>query len=335
MYELFPIILIILILFLILNRCRKKQIICRISHMSPAEKCNLLNRLAEPFGFCYDIKQDVFSTRIDAWQKTFGYGRMYDLAAPSMNMVLDTEPVYFNYQKKTWLIQFWKGQYGITAGAEAGIYHADSIVPPMLRGQTLFQAAEESEMLPMRIRLLSCGKQLFCFSKVHWWLTGFLIGKWFSPSDLTAEYTITFPDPEMCGAFLTSLTGLGYNWYEIDLEGTTLRFTFSAPRSPNAPICPDWRRNCSLWIDRLFCKIYRKLTRPFSDTADRLLYLYYYLPYIFRRTICPRTFTKRDHKKHRSEKNTSQIRTFPKNTSGKNLYKNCADERHTSTYDRR
>ena len=261
MYELFFILFIFLILLCILNYCRKKRIIHRVSNMSLAEKCELLNQLAEPFGFCYDLEQDIFSTRTDAWQKSFGYGKLYDLAAPSMNMVLDTEPVYFNYQKKTWLIQFWKGQYGITAGAEAGIYHADSIVPPMLRGQTLFHAAEDTEMLPMRIRLLSRDEQLFCFARLHWWLTGFLIGTWISPADLTAEYTITFPDSEMCGSFLTSLTELGYRWYEIQLEGNTLRFVFSSPKSPADP---DWRRSYALLIDRLFCKIYRKLTSPFS-----------------------------------------------------------------------
>lgn len=294
MYELFFILFIFLILLCILNYCRKKRIIHRVSNMSLAEKCELLNQLAEPFGFCYDLEQDIFSTRTDAWQKSFGYGKLYDLAAPSMNMVLDTEPVYFNYQKKTWLIQFWKGQYGITAGAEAGIYHADSIMPPMLRGQTLFHAAEDTEMLPMRIRLLSRDEQLFCFARLHWWLTGFLIGTWISPADLTAEYTITFPDSEMCGSFLTSLTELGYRWYEIQLEGNTLRFMFSSPKSPADP---DWRRSYALLIDRLFCKIYRKLTSPFSATADRLLYLYYYLPYAFRKTICPRTFQKHVRKK--------------------------------------
>lgn len=302
MYDFFFIFLIILILFFILNYCRKKKIICRISNMPPAEKCALLNRLAEPFGFCYDPGQDVFSTRTDAWQRSFGYGKLYDLAAPSMNMVLDTEPVYFNYQKKTWLIQFWKGQYGITAGAEIGIYHADSVIPPMLRGQTLFQAADTEEMLPMHIRLLFCGRQLFCFAKKHWWLTGFLIGKWISPSNLTAEYTITFPDFEMCDSFLASLIGLGYNRYEIELEGTTLRFAFSAPKSPESAADSDWLRKCRLWINRLFCGIYRKLTSPFSSTADRLLYLYYYLPYAFRRTICPRTFKKSAWKKHTAPK---------------------------------
>ncbi len=298
MYDFFFIIFIILIVFLILNYCRKRRIICRIFHMCQSEKCDFLNQLAEPFGFCYDPGQDVFSTRTDAWQKSFGYGKLYDLAAPSMNMILDTEPIYFNYQKKTWLIQFWKGQYGITAGAEVGIYHADSIIPPILRGQTLFQAAEETEMLPMRIQLLSCGEPLFCFAKIHWWLTGFLIGKWISPSDLTAKYTITFPDSEMRDSFLTSLTGLGYSRHEIELDGTTLRFVFSSPKSPESSTNFDWRRCFGLWIDRLFCRIYQKLTSPFSSTADRLLYLYYYLPYAFK-FITAHTLAIRRYSHHR------------------------------------
>lgn len=302
MYEFIFIILLLLLLILILNYCRKKQIIYRVSHMPLTEKYILLNQLAEPFGFCYDIEQDVFSTRTDAWQRSFGYGKLYDLAAPSMNMVLDTEPVYFNYRKKTWLIQFWKGQYGITAGAEVGIYHADSVIPPALRGQTLFQAVKDEEMMPLRIRLLSRGEPLFCFAKIHWWMTGFLIGKWIAPADLTAQYTITFPDSEMCNAFLTSLIELGYGWNEIDLEGTTLRFTFSAPKLPESNVNFDWQQSCALWIDRLFCMIYLKLTNPFSDTAERLLYLYYYLPYAFRRTICPRSFKKQTWKKYTSSR---------------------------------
>ena len=102
MYELFFILFIFLILLCILNYCRKKRIIHRVSNMSLAEKCELLNQLAEPFGFCYDLEQDIFSTRTDAWQKSFGYGKLYDLAAPSMNMVLDTEPVYSVLERPVW-----------------------------------------------------------------------------------------------------------------------------------------------------------------------------------------------------------------------------------------
>lgn len=82
------------------------------------------------------------------------------------------------------------------------------MIAPALRSQTLFQAAEEAEMLPMRIRLISDGEQLFCFTKVHWWLTGFLIGRWIAPSDLTAEYTITFPDTKCVTLFSPGLSNL-------------------------------------------------------------------------------------------------------------------------------
>lgn len=298
MYILFPSVLLILILFFLINQHRKKKIICRVSGMSCYEKCCLLNLLAEPFGFCYDTGQDIFTTRTDAWQKSFGYGSIYDRAALSMNMIFDTEPVYFNYQKKTWLIQFWKGQYGINTGAEAGVYHADTTVPPALRGQTLFHAAEETEMLPIRIQLSSNGHRLFCYAARHWWLTGFVMGWWCDPSDLTAEITITFPDLEMRDSFLRSLTALGYQSRDFYAEDTTVRILFSEPKSCAAPSGTGWRKRYTLWKTRVFCKLFTKITSPFCCTVDRLLYLYYYLPFAFRRTICLRTYKKHG-RKHR------------------------------------
>lgn len=290
MYFLFPAVFVILILFLVIDHRKKQKIICRISNMSCCEKACLLNLLAEPFGFSYDSTQDIFTSRTDAWQKSFGYGKIYDHAAPSMNMVFDAEPVYFNYQKKTWLIQFWKGQYGINTGAEAGVYHADSIIPPALRSQTLFRAAEEEEMLPMQIRLFSGEETLFCCSGPHWWLTGFDTGRWTPPSGLEMEVSITFPDAEMCSSFLRSLTKLGYKWQEICLWDTTVRFLFTAPKS--VPSGAGWRSAYALWKNRIFCRFYQKITAPFCCTADRLLYLYYYLPFAFRKTICPHKFKK-------------------------------------------
>ena len=35
-----------------------------------------------------------------------------------VGMVFETLPVYFDYAGKTWLIQIWKGQYGICTGCE-------------------------------------------------------------------------------------------------------------------------------------------------------------------------------------------------------------------------
>lgn len=74
-------------------------------------------------GFDYDSKKDAFYSTKDAWQKNFGYCHLYDVLAPEFRMIIDTEPIRFNYNNKNWLIAFWKGQYGIVTGAEIGIYN--------------------------------------------------------------------------------------------------------------------------------------------------------------------------------------------------------------------
>ena len=70
------------------------------------------------------------------------------LMAPRFQMVFDSLPVYFNYRGRTWLIEFWKGQYGINAGGEIGIYHCDRLLSESEYRNAHFKAAGEEEMLP-------------------------------------------------------------------------------------------------------------------------------------------------------------------------------------------
>ena len=66
--------------------------------MCTEEKRLLLNELIEPLGYYYIFGQDLFTTRIDAWQRDFGYSALYDKAAVHLNMIFDSLPVYFNYR---------------------------------------------------------------------------------------------------------------------------------------------------------------------------------------------------------------------------------------------
>lgn len=281
-----------MIFFFFINHARKKRIICKICRMSCCEKHHLLNHLLEPFGFCYDSEQDIFSSRPDAWQKMFGYSSAYDKAALTLNMILDTEPIYFNYDQKTWLVQLWKGQYGINAGAEVGIYHADRIIAPALRRQTIFTAVDESEMLPLEIRLFFEEELLFTTSRPHWWLTGFCMGFWTPPASLSARIGITFPNSEMCGAFLCALAELGYRPEEYYHDCSTVHLLFTHPKTVSTDLLwlNDWREKSALWRTKMLCILFLKITHPFHCTVDRILYLYYYLPSIFRRTIRIRSF---------------------------------------------
>ncbi|HHX56079.1 MAG TPA: DUF4474 domain-containing protein, partial [Clostridiales bacterium] len=77
-----------------------------------------INDELKSFGFAYDDKANFFYSILDPWQKDLGYCSLYDEAAPALSMIFDSEPIYFDYNGKHWLIEFWKGQYGITTGGE-------------------------------------------------------------------------------------------------------------------------------------------------------------------------------------------------------------------------
>mgnify|MGYP001147717408 FL=1 len=147
MYVLFGIFICIGILCSILNIYRRRQIICKILKMTFCEKLCILNELLEPFGFFYLPDQDIITSAQNAWQRNFGYHALFDKSASRLSMVFDCEPIYFNYQDRTWMIEFWKGQYGINTGGEIGVYCADSILKPFEYAHTHFHSVSNEQML--------------------------------------------------------------------------------------------------------------------------------------------------------------------------------------------
>lgn len=285
MYILFSILIAICVFFFVLNFWRRKKIIYRICRMKPCEKNCLLNELIHPFGFSYDDFQDIFTSTVDAWQREFGYHALFDRMASRFNMVFDCEPIYFDYDGRTWLIELWKGQYGINTGAEIGIYYADRTLSPEQYDQTLFQSVPDERMLPMSLTLKQCGKTLFYHQKTHWWLTGFYMGKFCRPEELEMNVTITFPDDAMLSGFMESLLAKGFHICDICIGGLTLSFSFTAPHRRQHGILLWFHSKLSQLENQIFVRLFNWITKPFSRTADRLLYLYYFLPFAFRHTV--------------------------------------------------
>ncbi len=297
-YALF--ILLILVLFGMIFSCiRRRRIICRIKCMDKCQKCSKIQELAIPFGYDYHCRCGFFSSSIDAWQKAAGYTWLYDYLAPRFQMVFDALPVYFDYRGRTWLIELWKGQYGINTGAELGIYHADRILSESECKSTLFTAVEDSEMLPCTIRLCSYNEQN-CdqISERHWWLTIFLPGLFSEPSQLFLEASICFPNSQMCDAFYDALCRIGYTPKDISIHGLCLTFIFLTPKNVHFDLLTRIHRRLSQCSNRIFCKLYVWVTRPFICTEDRILFLYYYLPAAFRKLFRMHRFNRRCHKKH-------------------------------------
>ena len=285
MYLLFAILLpLFLVLFILNHRCRKKHIE-KVCTMCLTDKCRLLNELLEPFGYSYILSQDIFSSRIDAWQREKGYCTFYDEAASHFGMIFDSLPIYFNYQGRTWLLEVWKGQYGINTGGEIGIYYTDRILlSENERKAALFQAVSDENMLRMSLELFRDGTKIADLTNRHWWLTAFNLGCFSEPAQLTLCASIEFPSAEMARTFLKGLYEAGYEPCDICCRCNVITFSFNRS-TRNSGL---FRRLKIRWVqrkNRFWCNIFLFITRPFTTSLDRVLYLYFHLPFAFRRIL--------------------------------------------------
>ncbi len=289
------ILLVIIFLLLLIGFIRKRMILSKIRSMSTDDKTYRLNELIAPFGFYYIPEQDIFSTRLDAWQREFGYTSLYDKSAIHFHMIFDNLPIYFNYQNKTWLLELWKGQYGISTGCEIGLYYADGILSPEEYSTALFQSVTDNHMINMSFLFYKDNIPLAKLREKHWWLTAFSLGKYSKPSQLSTEVILTFPTPEMARACAEGLQATEQPLPEIYLHRNTLAFIFA-----QAPKPYGFLRRLRIFIaqlsNRFWCAIYNLLTRPFTLSLDKTLYLYYQIPFLFRKLFRIHRYRKRGKK---------------------------------------
>lgn len=282
-----PILSLLLILTLILLfHFKKKSVIRKVNSLSTAEKDSLLDSLAEPLGYRYDAYQDLFIARKEAPQKIFGYNTFYDLSAPYFNMIFDYETIYFNYNGRTWLVEMWKGQYGINTGCELGIYYADKIISPKDYNTTHFNSVSERDMLDISLKLRRVTNKKAPVSTIgeesshHWWLTMFKMGLYTKPQNLLVNTAIRFKDQYMLYSFLNSFEKtLPHITYTVN--GLTVYFTFYQTKR-SYHFFKKMVRGIALASCHVYCIMFNCLTRSFENSGDKLLYLYYYLPFAIR-----------------------------------------------------
>lgn len=223
-------------------------------------------------GYEYDPKQDIFYSNLYAWQRNHGYCKLFDDAAAVFSMIIDCEPVYFDYAGKRWFIGIWKGQYGMTTGGEIGIYSTDKPdihIPGIFKG-TYYHSVRDTEMLQMSLNLKKNGKTLLTREGVHWWMAGFKLGEFAEPSELTMDIKITFKDELMRDAFVQGLKKIGYSDNDLTITDNTVALVFVNPHSEQ----PSTRTPKTDWLiqrkNQLLCILYENMTLPYSNSLDKL-----------------------------------------------------------------
>lgn len=274
-------VLLLLVFICCLRIRRHKRAKCRVKRRCDEEKLHDINRALEPFGFAYDLRRDIIYSLKSAWQKQFGYGKLYDEMAPVMNMIIHSEPIYFEYEGKRWMIELWKGQYGITTGAEVGIYVEKERDEEKDPEDAFYQCVSEDEELPISMVLYKNGKRMFQRNRSHWWLTGFSLGEFSWPAELMLEVSLTFPDFGMLEAFLDGCYYAGYQPEDFRVWYRRVCFRLYQPKTAQPS---KYGKIFGRWIqgqNRRNCKLYQRITKDFTRTIDKLDYLMQAYPRIF------------------------------------------------------
>lgn len=184
---------------------------------------NFLKDLLEDqqiLSYQYSYVDDYYYTNDkEAWQHNFGFGKIYDLASPYLLLEYDYIRVFFTYAGKDWMLQMWKGQYGmIFYGGEIGIYNRDH-VDDGINEWTFFNCPSEEDWINMEMtlwhqQLNGTWKREFTreYDK-YWWCTGFKNGhlRQEEPADeLRLEGRVTFLDAEMTNLVADGLKECGF-----------------------------------------------------------------------------------------------------------------------------
>ncbi len=165
-------------------------------------------------GYNYSIYESLVYSPVHVWMRNFGFCLFYDVFSYTTPFFFyDTRRIEFDYAGKEWMVQFWKGNYLVSNGAEIGVYNR----APEKFG-TYYDCVSDEDMLEMSMKLYHGEDLLFeRQEQLHWWLTGFKISKTLYPANkLTLDFTVEMKDEEMLKAFCEAVE----NHYRKDMTCT-------------------------------------------------------------------------------------------------------------------
>lgn len=277
-------VLLIIVLFIRWWLVRRKLAIEKVKERTDEQKVNDINESLSLYGFLFDIRQDIVYSSMYPPQRKLGYCKLYDELAPSLNMIIDCEPIYFEYDGRRWLIEFWKGQYGMTTGGEVGVYVTDKEdvdIPGVFSG-TFYESVLDNELLKMKYTLNKEEKEIIKRQEKHWWLTGFDVGMFSKPEQLSLEIQITFPNYKMQRAFIIGLGYAGYTTNDVTIDNKTVKVLFKTPKTKQPQKYKKWVILYIQRLNRLYCSLFNWETRDFTRAIDKIDFLRIYYPFIFR-----------------------------------------------------
>ncbi len=172
-------------------------------------------------GYKYSIRDNYFYVdQSQAWQGNFGYNAAYDLVAPYLLLEYDYVRVHFTCEGKDWMVQLWKGQYGLLFyGCETGIYNK-AASDGEDNAFTTYSRARENDKPYIQTTMYhdphhtgAYKRELTTPYEQTWWSTGFKRGHLTieePANELRQTGILTFRTEELAELFANGLVECGF-----------------------------------------------------------------------------------------------------------------------------
>ncbi len=283
LFIMFVALLFLICVLLLITRKKKKSF---IPSCDMAKSFGNINTVLASTGFFYSKIDDVFYSRKDAWQRDYGYCHLYDETLPLVGMIVDCEPITFDYDNKHWVIELRKGQYGMATGGEIGIYNTtnESIKAPGFHG-IFYDSISNEECIPFEFKLKRNKKVLIHKRSTNWWLAGLKFAEFSNTTSLSLDAKFVFPNKKIRDAFVSGLLNVGYTTREFFVFFHQVNVHFTKPHI----LQPASRTRVQEFIiqqcNQKTCDTYQNLTSSYDNTLDKLDFLTNSSPELFDKFI--------------------------------------------------
>ena len=287
MYLLFATALLLLLLFFSLLHFRSKAITHKIYRMHTEEKAGLLTKLLHSSGYSCLPSGDLLSACASSGLPDTEDSAHHIFPGPlpsRPNMALDTLQVRFAYLENIWTMEFHKGQYGFAVWGSILIRHTDNVIPDSQRPLSASYDRDQASLPKPAFSLYSGKEKLLDLSGGWGRLAGFKAVRLFAPADLSMQAALSFSSHDMAMAFVEGLVATGYACDDVCVCDGTVTFTFGTPvviRNPFRRL----KKKAALSASRFWYRVCFLTTRRFTSLSDKILYLYYDLPFLLYKAI--------------------------------------------------
>ncbi|MCL2105909.1 MAG: DUF4474 domain-containing protein [Oscillospiraceae bacterium] len=173
-------------------------------------------------GFIFDPYQFTIINQKPVFQWGLGFNEVYDVFPWVVNVWADTIRCKFNYEGRDWLIQLWKGGYGLflATGGEIGIYtKSERFIIEHYNAPV-----SQNDWLNLEYTIYNKGEKLFTRPSPYltgdegpyWWAPGYKVLSictdfLSSPrKNVIMDATIEFKDKKMAQLFIDQLKEKGF-----------------------------------------------------------------------------------------------------------------------------